>query len=128
MEKKIIKSLSLALGIFFLFMSTDVLGQESSILFNSKTYDYGTIKFGKKAEGSFPFENVGGKPVIIHKVLTSCGCVSSNFDKKPIKPGGKNEINITFHAVERVSFNKTVMVFVSDQKKPIVLNVKGKVL
>ncbi len=128
MDGKISKSLYFVLGIFFLFVATDVRGQESSIQFSSKTYDYGTVKFGKKADGNFIFKNVGEKPVTIQKVLTSCGCVSSKFDNKPIKPGGKNEIEITFHASERVPFNKTVMVFVSDQKKPIVLNVRGKVL
>lgn len=45
---------------------------------------------------TFPFSNVGDKPLVITRVVTSCGCTTARFDKAPIRPGGQGTVRVTY--------------------------------
>ena len=65
--------------------------------FETKVYDFGTIK---EANGPvscfFEFVNTGDKPLIIIDATASCGCTHPEYPSKPIKPGKKGKIKVTF--------------------------------
>ncbi len=46
---------------------------------------------------TFNFTNIGDTPLVIHEVITSCGCTSPEYSKEPIKPGGKGTIKVTYN-------------------------------
>lgn len=65
--------------------------------FDSTTYDFGEIS--EKAEPvvhEFEFVNTSDEPVAVLSVSTSCGCTRPEYDPKPVAPGAKSKIKITF--------------------------------
>jgi hypothetical protein len=72
----------------------------SRIAFERLEHDYGNITADADYSTSFAFENTGDKPLLIYEVKTSCGCTVPNWNKKPIPPGGRDQIKVTFHPKE----------------------------
>ena len=92
---------------FFLFTLAAVLCQlammaQPAAEFKETTYDFGTIKESKGAvKHTFEFKNTGDKPLIIVDAVASCGCTRPTYTAKPIKPGKKGKIEVTFSPVGR---------------------------
>ena len=67
------------------------------INFQTKTFDFGTVSFGKKPIPLvYRFTNNGDKALKISKVVPSCGCTDVQFPKNPIKPGEQGLITAIF--------------------------------
>ena len=45
----------------------------------------------------FTWRNTGDKPLVITRVKTTCGCAVPTFDKRPVKPGEKASVTVTYH-------------------------------
>lgn len=67
------------------------------IKFNEEKWDFGKTKQGKVLNHVFVFKNEGDSPLIIDKVLTSCGCTAALVSEKKILPGKKGEIKVTLN-------------------------------
>jgi hypothetical protein len=96
--------------------------------FQSTEYDFGNIAHKlPKVECRFAFTNDGTAPLVITKVLTSCSCVKTSYDKKPIPPGGKGEIVVTYEVNKKESgvFYKVIEVYSNSVDKRNNLIVKG---
>lgn len=75
---------------------------------------------------TFTVTNIQKRPIIIHKVISSCGCTDPTWTKSPIMPGEKGEINITYTNDQGpYPFDKSITVYISDLNKPINLRVRG---
>ena len=48
-------------------------------------------------KATFTFTNVGDKPLIINQAIASCGCTVPSYTKKPIAPGQKGQISVTYN-------------------------------
>lgn len=85
---------------------------QSKATFKETTYDFGTIKEAKgPVKHTFEFKNTGDKPLIIVDAVASCGCTRPSYTAKPIKPGKKGKVEVTFSPVgRRGTFRKTVKV------------------
>lgn len=65
-------------------------------------FDTLTLRFPKMKQEDKPivlgyrYTNLGKKTVTIQRVTTSCGCLSAEFDRKPIQPGEKGTVWLTF--------------------------------
>ncbi len=44
----------------------------------------------------FTFKNVGNDKLVFYGAATNCGCVTVSYPDKPIKPGKKGKITVTF--------------------------------
>lgn len=67
------------------------------VVFDKSVYDFGRIREADgKISHTFTFENKASKPVIITSVNSSCGCISNNYTKTPVKPNGKGEVEVVF--------------------------------
>lgn len=98
--------------------------------FTERTHDFGYIK-EKKGPVKHTFEvlNTGNKPLIITKVTASCGCTRPEFTTKPIKPGKKGKVKVTFSPIGRPgAFNKQVKVFTTGREKRTTLVITGTVV
>ena len=98
--------------------------------FEVKSHDFGTIM---EADGpvtcTFEFVNTGKKPLLILDATASCGCTRPEFPTKPIKPGKKGKIKVTFSPIGRPgAFKKTVKVKTNGQERSTILRISGTVV
>lgn len=99
------------------------------IKFNNDTYDFGKIKQGEKITHTFEFTNTGKSPLIINDVQAGCGCTTPKFDKKPIAPDEKGNIEIGFNSSgQRGAQHKIISVYSNAEPKQLMLHLKGEVL
>ena len=98
--------------------------------FTVKSHDFGTIK---EANGpvscNFEFTNTGNKPLLIIDATASCGCTRPEYPSKPIKPGKKGKIKVTFSPIGRPgAFRKTVKIKTNGMERTTVLRIQGTVV
>ena len=97
--------------------------------FDATVHDFGTIKAGSgPVSCSFTVTNVGEEPLTILSAVSSCGCTAVKWTRETLAPGEKGSVEATFKNDEGPhSFDKTVTVYLSDIKKPVVLHLRGVV-
>lgn len=78
--------------------------------FESETIDFGKIKQGVPAKGTFTVTNIGTEPLIIEQANPTCGCTISDYTKSPIAPGKTGVINATYNAANLNHFDKHLTV------------------
>ena len=75
---------------------------------------------------TFTIKNIGSKPAVIYNVTSSCGCTDVSWTKEPLMPGKTGKISVTYSNDEGAyPFDKSLTVYVSDVKKPVILKVRG---
>ena len=102
---------------------------QGSLTFDTPRWDFGTIQeLDGPVSHTFTGENRGDKPLVILDVVTSCGCTVPRFSKRPILPGEKTEITVTYDPANRPGvFSKELTVYSSERKKIAALTVQGRV-
>lgn len=110
------------------FAEKNVSGAKAE--FTPMSHDFGTIK---EADGpvsyTFEFKNTGNKPLIIVDAVASCGCTRPEYPTKPIKPGKKGKVKVTYSPVGRPgAFRKTVKVKTNGTEKVSTLTISGVVI
>jgi hypothetical protein len=100
----------------------------STVRFEEKRWDFGRIL---EADGeishSFGFENIGNEPLVIIEASATCGCTVVEFDRKPVKAGGRGEITVTLDPANRPrSFDANIYIKTSAGR--IVLPVSGEIV
>jgi hypothetical protein len=104
-------------------------GADMPVRFNKTSHNFGkfSINAGKQ-HCSFEFTNQGNAPVVIFNVISSCGCTEPVWPKEPIMPGKGGKIEVTFlNDQGPYPFEKTLTVYTSASKKPILLRISGVV-
>lgn len=103
---------------------------QSKATFKETTYDFGTIKESKgPVKHTFQFVNTGDQPLIIVDAVASCGCTRPSFTAKPIKPGKKGKVEVTFSPIgRRGTFRKTVKVKTNAVEKISTLTITGTII
>ncbi len=86
------------------------------ITFEEEKHDFGDIKQGNKVYHTFTFKNSGTKPLIISKVITTCGCTAPSWPEKPIPPGSNGEIKISFDSTGRIGKQNKIITILSNTK------------
>ncbi|MDO5035507.1 MAG: DUF1573 domain-containing protein [Porphyromonas sp.] len=132
---KKITTLMLSLLCMVAFTITEVSAQQTD---NKKAkieapvleHNFGTFKEGDGAVSHvFKIKNTGGAPLVITRVLSSCGCTTPSFSKEPIAPGKSGQITVTYDPAGRVyPFVKTISVYSNGKEGPLVLTIKGEVV
>ncbi len=98
--------------------------------FKESVHDFGVIKESKgPVKYTFEFVNTGDKPLIIVDAVASCGCTRPSFTAKPIKPGKKGKVEVTFSpAGRRGTFRKTIKVKTNAVEKITSLVITGSII
>ena len=99
----------------------------STIDFESRVVDYGTIDHNSDGARKFVFTNNGTEPLIIKKAKGSCGCTVPTWPKEPISPGVTAEIGVKYATSRVGKFTKTITLTTNADKKPVILTIKGEV-
>lgn len=94
------------------------------------TYDFGTIKESEgKVSHTFKIKNTGDAPLVLTRVIASCGCTTPEWTKEPIAPGKTGDITITFDPKDRVvPFTKTISVYSNGKVGSYILTIRGEVV
>ncbi|MEE9407534.1 MAG: DUF1573 domain-containing protein [Polaribacter sp.] len=108
-----------------LFFSIAISAQEFK--FEMETINYGKIAKGSNGERTFVFTNIGDGPIIIQKVQTSCDCAVPKKPEKPIMPGEKAEIKVSYDTKKLGGFSKQITIFSNAKKTRKIIKIKGYV-
>ncbi|MDR0429818.1 MAG: DUF1573 domain-containing protein [Tannerellaceae bacterium] len=122
--------------IIFVFMvillaTGSALAQEgASIIVTESSFDFGDIK---EAEGdvthTFTIKNEGDMPLVVTRVIASCGCTSPDWTKEPIAPGKTGEVKVTFNPKNRPGpFAKTVSIYSNGKRGSYAITIRGNVI
>ena len=102
---------------------------DSPLRFDELSHDFGTIReVDGKVSHTFRFENVSRKPVVIIAVQTSCGCTVPEYSKRPLMPGERGEITLTYNPADRPGvFSREADVYAADRQVVATLHIEGAV-
>lgn len=92
-------------------------------------HDFGNItESAGKVSHTFSFKNTGTAPLVITRVIASCGCTTPQYSNEPIAPGKEGKIVVTFDPAGRPGqFLKTIAVYSNGKDGATTLRVKGVV-
>ena len=98
-----------------------------AIEFSKKVHNFGKVSINDGAVScSFEFKNTSDKPVVINNIISSCGCTTPVWPKKPIMPGEGGKVEVTYlNDQGPYPFDKTLTVYTSASTKPIILRISG---
>ena len=105
----------------------DIFGESAE--FDRTVHDFGTIslKDGPQ-EYTFNVTNVGQDSLTIYAAVSSCGCTDVSWTRETLAPGQKGFVKATYSNDEGTfPFDKTVTVYLSCSKKPVILHLRGTV-
>ena len=92
---------------------------QAEIKFDQISYDFGAFSESNPVhKTTVTFTNVGKAPLVINQVIASCGCTIPKYDKRPIAPGQKGSIDVTYNGTGK---------FPGHFKKSITVRTNGKV-
>lgn len=101
----------------------------TTMTFENKEFDFGTVKEGEVVEHVYKFKNTGDKPLNIKNAKGSCGCTVPQWPKAPIAPGATGEINVRFDSNKKPGRqSKTVTITANTNPAQTVLTIKGEVI
>ena len=123
--KKIITIISAIVLSLFMGMAQEKIG---NILEVDKTvHNFGDILLDSgPVSCTFTLKNISDKPIVIYNVASSCGCTDVTWTKEPLRPGNEGKVSVTYSNDEGpYPFDKTLTMYVSDMKKPVLLKVRG---
>ena len=95
-----------------------------------KEYNFGKIKESEgKVSHVFEIKNNGNAPLVLTRVMSSCGCTVPTYSKEPIAPGKTTKITVTYDPTGRIyPFVKTVSIYSNGKEGPEVITIKGEVI
>lgn len=116
------------LAIMTLILGVTVASAQADIKFDKLTENFGT--FSEKSpvkKVTFTFTNTGDKPLVINQVVASCGCTVPSYDKRPIAPGQKGSVQVTYNGKGKFPghFKKSITVRTNGKTEMTRLYIEG---
>lgn len=124
------KQIIFVLMVILLATGTALAQEEgASITVTEDSYDFGNIKEADgKVSHTFTVKNDGNMPLVVTRVIASCGCTSPDWTKEPIAPGKTGEVMVTFDPKNRPGpFAKTVSIYSNGKKGSYAITIRGNV-
>ncbi len=117
------------LGLSALGVSAQRQQNTSALQFVEKEWDFGRIE---EAAGpvshTFTFKNTSAQPVVIERVVTSCGCTTPQYSRQPVRPNSESTITITYDPDGRPGrFSREVSIISGGGKNRNTITIKGVV-
>lgn len=103
--------------------------ENGSVSFEPMVHDFGDVSVDDgPLTCSFTMTNTGTEAVAIYEVVSSCGCTGVNWSREPVLPGQSTVITATYKNEDgALPFDKTLTVYVSGVKRPVILRLRGVV-
>ncbi|MFP2997732.1 DUF1573 domain-containing protein [Spongiivirga sp. MCCC 1A20706] len=100
----------------------------AKIEFKTEVIDYGEIAKGSDGLRTFEFTNTGNAPLVVTKVISSCGCTIPKKPEEPIAPGDTGIIEVKYNTQKVGPIRRTITVLSNADEPTKALKIKGKVL
>ncbi len=115
-------------SLLFIFLALQTL-IGGTAQFDKTVHDFGTISEKDGAQRCvFTVTNKGDKPLTILSVVPSCGCTGVEWTRGSIAAGEQGTIRVVYKNEDGpYPFDKSVTVYLSDIKKPVILHLRGVV-
>ncbi|MCK9343765.1 MAG: DUF1573 domain-containing protein [Massilibacteroides sp.] len=93
-------------------------------------HDFGEIKEADgKVSHTFIIKNEGNMPLVLTRVIASCGCTTSEWPKAPLAPGKTAPVKITYDPKGRPGpFVKTISIYSNGKSGSFILTIRGQVI
>ena len=119
--------------LFAVLIATAVFAKtngEAKIRIPESTWDFGNIQEkGGAVSHEFEFYNDGTGNLMILDATAQCGCTKPEYSDKPIAPGKKGKIKVTYNPIGRPgSFEKTVTIKTNGSPKKVRVKIRGTVM
>ncbi len=103
--------------------------KQPKLVFEVSEHDFGKIsERAGKVSYDYVFENRGQGPLLILRVITACRCTKADFDKKPVQPGAKGHITVTYDPKKQSGvFYKAIQVYSNSPERRQIIILKGEV-
>jgi len=101
-----------------IFPLDSVSSDEPEMTFSVEQVDLGDLRQGDQAEHVFEFTNTGKKPLVIHNVISTCGCTIPQWTKKPVMPGKKGIIKVLFDSTGKIGRQNKLIIIRSNLQGP----------
>jgi len=101
------------------------------LVFEEESHDFGDVqRRGGDLHHSFAFRNDGDSPLVIAGMETTCTCLKYDYPKRPVAPGDRGRIEITYepHKVEAGSFHRVILVYSNSADGRRMLFIEGNSL
>lgn len=100
---------------------------KARIRFEKYRHDFGTVKEkGGPVSCEFVFYNDGDAPLVITEATALCGCTRPEFTDKPVAPGKKGKVKVTYNPLGRPGhIDRTVTVRTNGNPKKVTLKIVG---
>ena len=100
-----------------------------NVAFDKTVHDFGDVSV---TDGpltcTFTLTNKGTEPISVYEVVSSCGCTDVKWTKGTIAPGESGTVSATYKNEDGpLPFDKTLTVYISGVKRPVVLRLRGVV-
>ncbi len=98
-----------------------------SIRIKSPIHDFGSVPVGQLVEHEFVVSNMGGSPLEILRVRTTCGCTAGNVEPAEIPPGGTGALRVRFSTKGRRGKQRKAIYLITNDpvKKQVVCILRG---
>ena len=102
-------------------------GGGPQIAFTETENDFGEMSPGDEAVHYFVYSNTGDAPLVIVNVRASCGCMASEWTKKPVEAGRRDSIRVEYNTKIKGAFSKTITVQSNAVSASVDLKIRGNV-
>ncbi|AZJ33000.1 Protein of unknown function [Tenacibaculum mesophilum] len=104
-----------------------IMANAQEFQFETASIDYGKIKQGADGVRVFEFINIGTEPLIIKDIKSTCGCTVPKKPEKPIMPGEKGQIEVSYDTRRVGGFSKAITIISNAKASRKMLKIKGHV-
>ena len=99
---------------------------QTTVSLDTTTLSLGKFPWQEEQQATFKLKNTGDELLVIHDVVTSCGCLEVDYSKEPVRPGKEAVLHLTYKADYAGYVSKTVQVYCNAAGSPIKFRVKGE--
>lgn len=100
--------------------------EKTLVRLNSNVLNFGKLLSGELRKGQIVIQNIGNVPLVVDDIITSCGCVTVEYDKNPVFPNKNLILNISYQSERSGYFEKTITVYCNTVVSPIMIKIRGK--
>ncbi|MFA7115764.1 MAG: DUF1573 domain-containing protein [Bacteroidales bacterium] len=129
--KKKFNILTILLAFIYLMLNIHLVYSQNEfegvVKFDKTIYDFGNILISDGSQScTFTLTNISKNPIVINRVITSCGCTNPKWTKSPIKPGQIGYIKIQYsNDLGPYPFDKSITAYIYGLSRPVQLRIRG---
>lgn len=100
--------------------------KNTEISFDKTLINLGKFSINNSQQVVIKLKNIGKSPLVIYDMVSACGCLNSEYEKKPINVGDSTNLRINYNAEERGVFHKTVHLYCNIINSPVQITITGE--